>query len=40
MLSILELEMEMEVSGWWTGPLPTAMARVEQPMVMKGNERK
>ena len=37
-LSVLELKLEMEVSGWWTGLLGTAIARVEQSIVMKGEE--
>ena len=37
-LSVLELKPEMEVSGWWTGLLGTAIARVEQSIVMKGKE--
>ena len=39
MLSVLELKLEMEVSGWRTGLLGTAIARVEQSIVMKGEER-
>ena len=39
MLSVLELKLELEVSGWWTGLLGTAIARVEQSIVMKGEER-
>ena len=35
-LSILEPKLELEVSGWWIGLLGTAIARVEQSMVMKG----
>ena len=38
MLSILELNLEMEISGWWTGLLQTAIARVEQSIVVKGKE--
>ena len=38
-LSVLELKLEMEVSGSRTGLLGTAIARVEQSMVMKGEER-
>ena len=38
-LSVLELKLEMEVSGWRTGLLGTALARVEQSMIMKGEER-
>ena len=36
--SVLELKLEMEVGGWWTGLLGTAIARAEQPIVMKGEE--
>ena len=35
-LSVLELELELETSGWWTGLLGTAIARLEQPVAMKG----
>ena len=35
---VLELKLEREVSGWWTGLLGTAMTRVEQSIVMKGKE--
>ena len=28
-MSMLELELELEVSGWWTGLLGTAIAKVE-----------
>ena len=35
-LSILELKLELEVSGGWTGLLGTAIARAEQSIVMKG----
>ena len=34
--SVLELKLELEVRGWWTGLLGTA--RVEQSIVMKGEE--
>ena len=37
-LSILELKLELETSGWWTGLLGTALARVEQPIAMNGKE--
>ena len=37
-LSILELRLEVVVSGWWTGLLQTAIARVEQPLETKGEE--
>ena len=37
-LSVLELKLELEVSGWWTGLLGTAIARVEQSIVTKGEE--
>ena len=36
--SVQELKLGLEVTGWWTGLLGTAIARAEQPMVMKGNE--
>ena len=37
-ISILELiiKLELEVSGWWTGLLRTAIAKAEQSIVMKG----
>ena len=35
-LSILELKLELEVSGWWTGLLGIAIAKVEQSIVMRG----
>ena len=35
-LSVLELKLGLEVSGCWTGLLGTAIARVEQSIVMKG----
>ena len=35
-LSVLELKLELEVSGWWTVLLGTAIARVEQSIVLKG----
>ena len=38
-LSIIELELELGVGGWWTGLLGTAIARVEQSVVTKGKER-
>ena len=40
MLSILELKLELETSGWWIGLLGTAIARVdsEQSTAMKGKE--
>ena len=38
MLLVLELKLEMEVSGWRTGVLGTAIARAEQPIVMKEEE--
>ena len=38
-LSILELKLELETSGWWTVLLETAIARVHQSIVMKGKER-
>ena len=40
MLSILELKLELEaiISGWWTGLLGTAIARVEHFVVTKGKE--
>ena len=37
-LSLLELRLELEVSGWCTGLLRTAIARVEQSVVVKGKE--
>ena len=37
-LPILELKLELEVSGWWTGLLGTAIARAERSIVMKGKE--
>ena len=37
-LSILELKLELEVSGWWTGLLRIAIAKVEQSVVAKGRE--
>ena len=37
-LSILELMLELEVSGLWTGLLGIAMTKVEQPIVMRGTE--
>ena len=37
-LSVLELKLEMEVSGWRTGMLGTAIARAEQSIVMKEEE--
>ena len=39
-LSILELELELEVGGWWTstGLLVIAIAKVVQPIVMKRKE--
>ena len=37
-LSVLELKLEMEVSGWRTGMLGTAIAKVEQSMKMKEKE--
>ena len=33
-LSVLELKLEMEVSGWRTGMIGTAIAKVEQSMKM------
>ena len=38
MLSILELKLELEVSGWCTGLMRTAIARAEQSIVVKGKE--
>ena len=38
MLSVLELKLELEVSGWRPGILGTAIARVEQSMKMKEEE--
>ena len=38
MFSILELELELEVSGWWAGLLGIAIAKVEQSIVAKGKE--
>ena len=35
-LSILELKLELGVSGWWTGLLGIAIAKVEQSIVMRG----
>ena len=37
-LSLLELKLELEVSGWWTGLLGIAIAKVEQSIVMRGKE--
>ena len=37
-LSVLELKLEMELSGWRTGMLGTAIAKVEQSMKMKEEE--
>ena len=37
-LTILELELELEVSGWWTGLLETTIAKVEQSIAMNGKE--
>ena len=39
-LSVLELKLELEASGWWTGLLVTAIARAEQSIVtvVKGKE--
>ena len=37
-LPVLELKLELKVSGWWTTLLGTANARVEQSIVMKGEE--
>ena len=37
-LAILELVLELEVSGWWTGLLGIAIAKVEQSIVMSGKE--
>ena len=37
-LSVLELKLEMEVSGWRPGILGTAIAKVEQSMKMKEEE--
>ena len=36
---VLELKLELEVSGWWTGLLGAAIDRAEQSIVMKGKER-
>ena len=33
---VLELKPELEVSGWWTGLLGTAIDRAEQSIVTKG----
>ena len=38
MLSILELKLELEVSGWWTGLLGIAITKVEKSIVVKGKE--
>ena len=38
MLSVLELKLEMEVSSWSTSMSGTAIAKVEQSTVMKGEE--
>ena len=37
-LSVLELKSEMEVSSWRTGMLGTAIAKVEQSIVLKEEE--
>ena len=37
-LLILEQRLEVVVSGRWAGLLQTVMARVEQPLGMKGEE--
>ena len=36
-LSVLELELEMEVGSWRTGVLSTAITNVEQSVIMKRN---
>ena len=37
-LSLLELRLELAVSGWCTGLLRTAVAKVEQSIMEKGKE--
>ena len=37
-LSILELMLELEISGWWTGLLGIAIAKVEQSIVTRGKK--
>ena len=37
-ISVLELKLELEASGWWTGLLGNAIAKAEQSIVMNGKQ--